>query len=295
MNLKVFTNTPVYNALMLHTLTIVTVPRSCRLLVAAWGSLVLIFGLAGESSIASESTGKIDSVRSDASSEVKSAGSIPHEQKTLAELWLAYTRRSPVLTFVVENLTKRGWADDKIAGFLANPEPMAWTERQHSASDHSSMALTDPNFEPTYPVLNDDRPSYLRVGRAKTLTCNSVSILAPVRSISKEERETALSQSELISLRQMVRCEADFFASYGRNFREMQTFNLLRGIKDRSSRARGKLTIDQFERFAAMQSEYKSSRALLVARIGEDAALRLDEELEGAASCLSIGKRNSLR
>lgn len=270
---------------MLHTLTIVTVLRSCRLLMAAWGSLVLIFALAGESSIASESTGKVENVHSDASSEVKSAGSLRHEQKTLAELWQAYTKMSPELLLVIEMLKKRGWADDKIADFLANPDPVDGGEGQRSRSDQSTMALTDPNFEPTYPVLNDARPSYLRVGRAKTLTCNSVSILAPERSISRAERAAAMSShAELLLLCHMVRSEADFFASYVRNFREMQTLQSLRGIKDRSSEERGTLTIDQFERLKVIQTEYKSSRAKLVARVGENAALNFDEELQVGSS-----------
>ncbi len=255
---------------------------------AAWGSLVLIFGLAGECSIASESTGRFDSVRSDASSEVKSVGRIPHEQKTLAELWQAYTKRSPDLLLVIEKLKKRGWADEKIADFLANPDPMDRGEGQGSRSGQSAMALTDPNFEPTYPVLNDARPSYLRVGRAKTLTCNSVSILAPARSISRAERTAAMSsQAEFISLYLMVRVEADFFASYVRNFGEMQTLQSLRGIKDRSSKERGKLTIDQFERFRTLLAEHDSLRAKLVARIGEEAALNFDEELQIGSSSSS--------
>lgn len=277
---------------MLHTLTIATVSRSCRLLTAAWGSLVLIFALAGESSIASESTGKVDSVHSDASSdasaEVKSAGRVPHEQKTLAELWQAYTKMSPELLFVIETLKKRGWADDKIADFLANPDPVDGGEGQRSGIGPPNMALTDPNFEPTYPVLNDSRPSYLRVGRAKTLTYNSVSILAPERSISRAERAAAMSsQTELLLLRPMVRVEADFFASYVRNFRAMQKLQSLRGIKDSSSEERGKLTIDQFERLKAMQSEYKSSRAKLVARVGEKAALSFDYQLQIGSSSTS--------
>ena len=278
-----------YNALMLHTLMILTVPRSYRLLMAAWGSLVLIFALAGESSIASESTGKVENVHSDASSEVKSAGSLPHEQKTLAELWQAYTKMSPELLLVIEMLKKRGWADDKIADFLANPDPVDGGEGQRSRSDQSTMALTDPNFEPTYPVLNDARPSYLRVGRAKTLTCNSVSILAPERSISRAERAAAMSShAELLLLCHMVRSEADFFASYVQNFRAMQTLQSLRGIKDSSSTERGKLTIDQFERLKAMQSEYKSSRAKLVARVGEKAALSFDYQLQIGSSSISL-------
>ncbi len=261
---------------------------------AAWGSLVLIFGLAGECSIASESTGKVDSVRSDASSEVKSVGSIPHEQKALAELWKVYTKRSPDLLLAIEKLKKRGWADDNIASFLANPSPLAEGEGQRSGSDHSTLALTDPNFEPAYPVLNDDRLSYLRVGRAKTLTCNSVSILAPERSNSRAEREAAMSsQAELIFLYEVVRLEADFFASYVRNFTEMQALQSLRGIKDRSSEERGKLTIDQFERLKVIQTEYKSSRAKLVARVGEDAALSFDEELQvGSSSSSKPNEKN---
>lgn len=266
---------------MLHTLTIATVSRSCRLLTAAWGSLVLIFALAGESSIASESTGKDENVKSDASAEVKSAGRVPHEQKTLAELWQAYTKMSRQLLLVVETLKKRGWADDKIADFLANPDPVDGGEGQRSGIGPPNMALTDPNFEPTYPVLNDSRPSYLRVGRAKTLTYNSVSILAPERSISRAERAAAMSsQTELLFLRHMVRSEADFFASYVRNFREMQRLQSLRGIKGSSSEESGKLTIDQFEHLKAMQSEYKSSRAKLVAGVGEEAALNFVEELQ---------------
>lgn len=195
---------------MLHTLTIVTVHRSCRLLMAAWGSLVLIFALAGESSIASE-----------------------------AELWQAYTKRSPELLLVIEKLKKRGWADDKIADFLANPYPLDGSEGQRSGIGSPNMALTDPNFEQTYPVLNDSRPSYLRVGRAKTLTYNSVSILAPERSISRAEREAAMSsQTELLLLCQMVRSEADFFASYVQNFRAVQMLQSLQGNKDSSSEER---------------------------------------------------------
>ena len=278
---------------MLLNLTIATVSRSCRLLTAAWGSLVFIFALAGESSIASESTGKVDSVHSnassdassDASSEVKSAWSLPHEQKTLAELWQAYTKMSPQLLFVIEMLKKRGWADDKIADFLANPDPVDGGEGQRSGIGPPNMALTDPNFEPTYPVLNDSRPSYLRVGRAKTLTYNSVSILAPERSISRAERAAAMSsQTELLLLCPMVRVEADFFASYVRNFRAMQRLQSLRCIKDSSSEEKGKLTIDQFERLKAMQSEYKSSRAKLVARVGEEAALKFDDQLQIGSS-----------
>jgi hypothetical protein len=274
---------------MLHTLTIATVSRSCRLLMAAWGSLVLISALAGESSIASESTGQVENVHSDASSdasaEVKGAGSLPHEQRTLAELWQAYTKMSPQLLLVIEILKKRGWADDKIADFLANPYPVDGGEGQRSGFGQSTMALTDPNFEPTYPVLNDSRPSYLRVGRAKTLTCNSVSILAPVRSISRAESAAAMSsQTELLLLCHMVRSEAEFFASYVQNFRAMQTLQSLRGIKDSSREEKGKLTIDQFERLKAMQAEYKSSRAMLVARIGEKAALKFDDQLQIGSS-----------
>jgi hypothetical protein len=255
------------------------------LLKAAWGGLVLSFGLAGQCSIASESKGKVENVHSDASSEVKSVGRIPNEQKPLAELWRAYTKRSPDLLLVIEKLKKRGWADDKIADFLANPDPMDRGEGQRSRSGQSTMALTDPNFEPTYPVLNDARPSYLRVGRAKTLTCNSVSILAPARSISRAERAAAMSsEAEFISLYLMVRVEADFFARYVRNFREMQTLQSLRGIKDRLSKEGGKMTIDQFERFKTLLAEHDSLRAKLVARGGEDAALNFDEELQVGSS-----------
>jgi hypothetical protein len=75
----------------------------------------------------------------------------------------------------------------------------------------------------------------------------------------------------------MVRSEAEFFASYLQEFPGNASAPALRAVKNSSSKERGKLTIDQFERLKELQSEYEQSRAKLVARIGEEAALRLDE------------------
>ncbi|MBP9091746.1 hypothetical protein KBI23_11995 [bacterium] len=245
-------------------------------------------------SIAEEATDSPDSVQVGASSENKSVDYSTRDQELLTELWQAYTKRSPDLLLVVEKLKKSGWDDSTIVGLLANPLPAAGDKRQRSGYGPPNMALTDPNFEPTYPVLHENGPSYLRVGRSKTLTYNGANIFAPGKSISQAERIAAMNtQAELIFLYHLVRGEAEFFVSYLKNCREIQALQLVRAVKNRASNARGKLTTEQFERLKILQSKRESSRAMLVYRVGEEAALRLDKEMQIGSSPSSSSSSSS--
>lgn len=259
-----------------------------RLIVSVGLGLVVVLDISCGGSIAEEATCRQDGSPVGSGLKAKSTDSSTRDQELLTELWQAYTKRSPDLLLVVEKLKKSGRDDNTISGLLANPLPAAGVERQRSGYGPPNMALTDPNFEPTYPVLHENGPSYLRVGRSKTLTYNGANIFAADKSISQAERTAAMnSQAELISLYQLVRGEDEFFVSYLKNCREIQALQLVRAVKNRSSNARGKLTIEQFERLKELQSDYEQSRAKLVLRIGEDAALRLDEELQIGSSSSS--------
>lgn len=265
-----------------------------RLIVSVGLGLVVVLDISCGGSIAEEATCRPDGSPVGSGLKAKSTDSSTRDQELLTELWQAYTKRSPDLLLVVEKLKKSGRDDNTISGLLANPLPAAGVERQRSGYGPPNMALTDPNFEPTYPVLHENGPSYLRVGRSKTLTYNGANIFAADKSISQAERTAAMnSQAELIFLYQLVRGEAEFFVNYLKNCREIQALQLVRAVKNRSGNTRGKLTIEQFERLKKLQSDYEQSRAKLVLRIGEDAALRLDEELQiGSSSSSSSSGRS---
>lgn len=102
------------------------------------------------------------------------------------------------------------------------------------------------------------------------------------------------SQAELISLYQMVRLEGDFFVSYLQNYREIQALQSLRTVKNRPNNKRVKLTVDQFERLRALETEQQLSHAKLVSRVGEEAALKLDNEIKigSSSSSSSSSKQN---
>jgi hypothetical protein len=257
--------------------------------------LVVVLDISCGGSIAEEATCRQDGSPAGSVLKAKSTDSSARDRELLTELWQAYTKRSPDLLLVVEKLKKSGRDDNTISGLLANPLPAAGVERQRSGYGPPNMALTDPNFEPTYPVLHENGPSYLRIGRSKTLTYNGANIFAADKSISQAERTAAMnSQAELISLYQLVRGEDEFFVSYLKNCREIQALQLVRAVKNRSSNKRGKLTIEQFARLKELQSDYEQSRAKLVLRIGEDAALRLDEELQIGSSSSSSGRSEKI-
>lgn len=245
-------------------------------------------------SLASDSSEISRRLRAVGPSAMRPIDSSSRDQELLTELWQAYVKKSPDLLLVIERLKKSGCSADTIAGFLTNPFTAAGAEWPSSVYVQPGMSLIDPNFEPTYPVLHEDGPAYLKFGRSKTLTYNGANIFAPARPISQAQRAAAMSsQAELISFYQMVRLEGDFFVSYLQNCREIQALQSLLAVKDRPNNKRGKLTVDQFERLRALESEHQLSHAKLVSRVGEEAALQFDNEIKiGSPSPSSASSQN---
>lgn len=250
-----------------------------RLYKSAALGFVIMLGISCESSLA-ETTSASPSEQPVGARETNAECS-GRDQKLLTNLWLAYIEKSPDLLSVVASQRQSGLSCEALAGYLANPFSTRAAGQPSSVSVQPLLALTDPNFEPLYPVMSESEPSYLRVGRAKTLTINSVNIFAPVRSLDKTEQLAASAAQAIVNLLcQRLRPEAEFFASYLQNSREIQTLQSLRVVKKSSSNRRGKLTVSQFERLKNLQGKHEQLRVKLVSLVGEEAALKLDNELQ---------------